>query len=129
MSNKRENSLDRKILNPEHLETWKLVAEASWQKMIAEIISIFFDFASGQHFELKKALIAGDFKKVKRVAHSLKSSCGNVGAEQAYDILDKIENLDEKQNESIAGLLKLFDRVFELTCAELRIYGSKNQAA
>ena len=59
---------------------------------------------------------AGDMKAIEEGAHSLKSSCGNLGAKGLVELFKEIERLGREQEpENISDLVnrssKEFDRV------------------
>jgi HPt (histidine-containing phosphotransfer) domain-containing protein len=48
--------------------------------MLRRVVDVFVATAGKQVAEVQSALAAGDFESVRRIAHSLRASFGNVGA-------------------------------------------------
>ena len=81
----------KKILNIETLQSWQVVDPDNWQILVQDLIQLFSTVGKVQHSELQSMWKAGDRIGLSKVAHSLKSSCGNIGAELAHEKLDQIE--------------------------------------
>lgn len=120
--------MKRSILNTNSFDNWKEIDSQNWHKYVGEIIQVFFDVGNKQYEELHNAKIKKNIKEIKRIAHALKSSCGNVGAEQAYDILDAIEKHEVNSITEFYTLLDRFESVFILTLAELQMYSARQAA-
>lgn len=117
--------MEKHILNKKVLEGWKEIDTTGWRKFARDIIDTFFSTASVQYDSLIAAWGAKDYKKVKLVAHTLKSSCGYVGAERAYEILNAIENEPQESTIVLAHLVESLDAVFVETVVELqKVYKS-----
>jgi two-component system, sensor histidine kinase and response regulator len=64
-------------LDPEVLANLRDLGDA---ELLTELAEMFFDDATSRLAELREAVEAGDAAGVKRVAHTLKGSSGNMGA-------------------------------------------------
>jgi HPt (histidine-containing phosphotransfer) domain-containing protein len=66
--------------------------------------------------QMREALAVGDADLVRRMAHTLKSSCGSLGAIGLSGICQRLEGLARSADlEAVAGLLPEFDRIQVLT--------------
>jgi len=69
--------------------------------LAARILDIYAESSGGVFAELEQSMSAGDGERLRRAAHSLKSSSGNVGARQLaalfkeFELLGKENRLDE----------------------------------
>ena len=59
--------------------------------------------------ELREAVLAGDSGRIRSLAHTLKGSARNVGAEQMADLADRIERLAGGSSPDLASLARLGD--------------------
>ncbi|HKX46101.1 MAG TPA: Hpt domain-containing protein, partial [Planctomycetota bacterium] len=62
-------------------------------ELFQELVELFLREAPPRLAELRRALDAGDAERLERVAHSLKSSSGNLGARQLAECCVAIERL------------------------------------
>ena len=112
--------MNQPIINKSMLEVWKEVDSQNWKALVHDIINIFFEFGPDQYKELKDVWENKNYEKAGALAHSLKSSCGNVGAELASHILGQIEKTVLKGDYKQAGdLMNQLLPVFESTINEL----------
>lgn len=113
----------KKLFNPETLDLWKQIDAENWQNLIDEIIEMFFKTNEYQFKNLTTAWNNKDYNLVRRSAHTLKSSCGNVGAEKSFEILDTIERrIENKQIEGIENLMNDFFKTHEKSLEEIKHY-------
>ncbi len=84
------------------------------------ILTVYLDTCGKTFTEIEAGTTAGDGEGLRRAAHSLKSSSGNVGAKRLYALLRNFENLgrDGRVDEARDHLDEL-RRAFAHTCAEL----------
>lgn len=80
------------IFNPDVLNGWEQVDPVRWRTVVLEILEIFFETGPEQYRDLQAAVARRDFDQARKLAHSLKSICGSVGAEACHTLLDQIEN-------------------------------------
>lgn len=120
----------KSYLNKSQLENWKEVDPENWVTHVCELSHVFFEVAPVQVQGLKQSLEKGEVEKVGKYAHTLKSSCGNVGADSARIIFQKIE--DAAHNKDLTQIQSLMNEafsLFEISVAELKEYVQKIQAA
>lgn len=122
--------MEHPILNTLVLEAWKEVDKANWQSMALDIAQTFLEHSTGQFGSLVHAWEARDFDRIKEVSHSLKSSCGNVGARRAQVLLFAIEACALKRDEkALNSLMGEINQIFELSVVELELFTKVLQAA
>jgi HPt (histidine-containing phosphotransfer) domain-containing protein len=70
--------------------------------------------------QMSEALVVRDADLVRRIAHTLKSSCGSLGAIALSAICQRLEGLARTADlRGVAELLPEFDRLNRLTCEAL----------
>jgi HPt (histidine-containing phosphotransfer) domain-containing protein len=85
------------------------------------ILSVYLDTCAPTFSEIEAAVAGGDGERLRRSAHSLKSSSGNVGATRLHTLLRDIEGLgrDGRIDEARARLDEL-RQAYARACEELR---------
>lgn len=122
--------MQKQLLNKSVLEAWKEVDPTNWRVLVEEIIRMFFETSVSQLDELKKFWSQKDLEKVSSTAHFLKSSFGNVGAEEMETILGSIEKKCEDGNlKELGELFQTLENVHGSTIDLLVEFRKKNQAA
>ena len=114
----RDSVLDREVI-----EGLKAL-DVDGGGLLAELVNLFLDDTPTRLEALRQSLVTGDAKGVEESAHSLKSSCGNLGAHGLADIFKKIEFLGRQgQLDDVPGLVAKTDdeyvRVQDALRAEL----------
>ena len=61
--------------------------------LFLELLELFFENSQKHLNDLKAALDAGEPKRVERIAHTMKSSCANLGANQLAELCLQLERL------------------------------------
>jgi diguanylate cyclase (GGDEF)-like protein len=72
--------------------------------------------------ELRAAMLASDAGRIRSLAHTLKGSACNLGADQIAELADRIERLAGGPHPDLASLTRLvdeFDRCHDATCEAL----------
>jgi HPt (histidine-containing phosphotransfer) domain-containing protein len=64
-------------------------------ELLSKMVELFISHAEPAMRDAAAALAKSDLDTVRRSAHSLKSSAGNLGAIQVQDLADRIEHLAE----------------------------------
>ena len=82
---------ESQILDPDVIETLRSLETDDTPGLFAELVELFLSDTPPRLAELGEALAANDAKRVEEVAHSLKSSCGNLGAFVLSDLFRQIE--------------------------------------
>ncbi len=91
--------------------------------VIQELVTMFLDNTPEQLAHLEQAYAEGDLATVRRLAHTLKSSSGSVGARALADLFREVETLAEQGDAAGVGqrLAALRD-VWEATRAALNAF-------
>lgn len=82
----------------------------------------FADRLPGRMESCREALDVSDFRSAHREAHSLKGSCGIVGATSMLELADQLESaaLAEESTDSLFQILGEIEREWESSAAELQ---------
>jgi len=105
-----------RVLDMEVIGALRALEEDGAPGLFEEIVELFLSDTPVRIDGLVQASSSGDMKGVEAAAHSLKSSCGNLGATVLVDLFRRIEKLSrENAAEEIPALVKQtaqeFDRV------------------
>lgn len=90
----REASMEQHpndVLDPHVIASLRELDEPGEPGLLEELVDIFLSDAPTRVAALEEALAAGDGAQLERVAHSLKSSCGNLGAKNLAELCRQIE--------------------------------------
>jgi HPt (histidine-containing phosphotransfer) domain-containing protein len=66
--------------------------------VLDEVLRLFRDDVGGRLQRLDAAVEAGDFEGVKRIAHSIKGSAGNIGARALHIVCRQVEEAGRERN-------------------------------
>jgi HPt (histidine-containing phosphotransfer) domain-containing protein len=92
------------VLDPEVLANLRDLGDP---ELLAELAEMFFDDATSRLAEMREAVEAGDAAGVKRVAHTLKGSSGNMGAARMSAICAELQDVGDSGDLAPArGLLE-----------------------
>jgi two-component system, sensor histidine kinase and response regulator len=80
-------------LDPRVIDKLRQLTPAGEADVLAEILHLFLDEVPKKIRALQSAVEAGDAAEAARVAHSLKGSSGNVGADSMLDVCRRIDDL------------------------------------
>jgi len=83
---------DSDAIDPQALERLRRIGGDA---LLSNIVALFMSHVEPALREAVSGLELGDFDSVQRVAHALKSSAGNLGAQQMQHLADRIEQLAE----------------------------------
>jgi HPt (histidine-containing phosphotransfer) domain-containing protein len=75
------------------------------QNLLTELAELFLEDASSQLEALREAIRVGDATAVERVAHTLKGSCGNMGALRASTICAELQDIGNSGELELAPVL------------------------
>ena len=82
--------------------------------LFAELVELFLSDTPPRLGELAEAMAARDASRIEAVAHSLKSSCGNLGALGLADLFRQIETLGRDASlEDVPSLVAESDQEFQ----------------
>lgn len=122
--------MSQKLFNEKTLRVWQEIDRENWQSLAQDIANIFFETAPQQFKSLNAAWIKRNLTDVKALAHSLKSSCGNVGIEAAQNLFELIESStgsgDEVQTKK---LIDEANQIWDQGLSELSAFIKTNHAA
>ena len=93
------------VLDLETIATLKELGGDDDPDLFTELVDLFVTDAKVQIAELRRALREGDLRLLERTAHTLKSSCGNVGALTMSKLCFEIEQLGRASKLDGAGPL------------------------
>jgi HPt (histidine-containing phosphotransfer) domain-containing protein len=81
------------VVDPQVLETLRQLDKPGQPSFLGEMIQIFFDDMPPRLRQLRQALDVGDVAEVTQLAHTIKGSCGNFGAECLQTVCRHLEIL------------------------------------
>ena len=81
------------VLDPAVIDRLRQLTPPGEPDVLAEILNLFVHEAPKKIQLLQSALDGGDAGQVARVAHSLKGSSGNIGANALNDVCRRIDDL------------------------------------
>lgn len=91
--------------------------------LLVELIDLYLDDASAKLDAMREAIPRGDETLLKRVAHSLRGSSGNLGARRMATLCEELEQIDghdllQKADEILTRLEQEFEHVGQVFAAE-----------
>ena len=84
---------DDRALDPAVIQSLRQLTPAGEPDVLAEILQLFLDEVPKKIRALQAAVDAGEAAQVARLAHSLKGSSGNIGANSMLDVCRRIDDL------------------------------------
>lgn len=115
-------TMGRAILNRDTLLAWKTITPQQWPRLLQGLLSTFFEVGPRQLEEFLRCIKAGQKYQALRWAHTLKSSCGTIGAEQCHDLLESLETLKEEEWDKIEARAGEIETAFKLLLVELKAF-------
>jgi HPt (histidine-containing phosphotransfer) domain-containing protein len=102
--------------------------ESGVGEMIPHIISIFLESATEDVEKMRTAVLAGNAQGLAAAAHSLKGSCGNLGASHLKELCLKVESDSPSEPLGAAStILKMLEQEFGRVGNELRVALAERQ--
>jgi two-component system, sensor histidine kinase and response regulator len=80
-------------LDPDVIESLRQLTPPGEPDVLAEILQLFLEEVPKKIRLLHAALNSGDAPQVARIAHSLKGSSGNIGANSLHDVCRQIDDV------------------------------------
>ena len=80
-------------LDPKVIDSLRQLTPAGEADVLSEVLNLFLDEAPKKIRALQEAVNRGDAAEAGRVAHSLKGSSGNIGADSMMDVCRRIDDL------------------------------------
>jgi CheY-like chemotaxis protein len=130
-----QRALERAAVTPpideEVIANLRELQDPDESDFVAELIDVLLGDAPARFEALRGAIAAADATTVNRTAHSLKSSCGNLGARTLAGLLAGLEKKGLEQDMvGAAALLTQVTAEFErVRCALLELRGASSEAA
>ncbi len=81
------------ILDPNTLDALRGLEEGGDDDLLGELIDLFFEDAPGRIAGMRDAVTREDWPALASWAHSLKGSCGSLGAVRMADLCARLERL------------------------------------
>ena len=100
---------------PDHsvLESLRELQEEGEPNILAKLVELFLSDVPPQLAALREAVEAGDAHSVERIAHTLKGSCGNMGAAPMAALCEELQEVSTSENLArTAGLLGRLEAEF-----------------
>lgn len=117
------------LLDKSVLESWNEIDPENGHQIARELIEIFIQSAIPQYLELVRAYDEIEFTIIREQAHSLKSSCGNVGAIAASKIFAELEHAARTNNlRHIEEKFEDIEWIFYKTVSQLETFKPPPQA-
>ena len=79
------------VIDTETIDALRSLQEEGEDDLLVELIDLFLQDAPGRISALRAAVDAGDWGRVSERAHSLKGSCGSLGAVQMAALCARLE--------------------------------------
>jgi HPt (histidine-containing phosphotransfer) domain-containing protein len=108
---KRAKEIFANPIDPKALEHLKVIDASGG--LVQELVRLFGEMAPKEINQIRANLKIHDIEKVNAAAHSLKSTCRNVGCSRMADICSWIELAKESDEPSLQIWVKELDRLFE----------------
>lgn len=83
------------VLDPAVLERLRQLALPGEAEVLTEILTTFLEDVPQRIDRLRNASAAGNIQEVRRVAHSLKGSAGNIGARSMFEVCRRLDELGD----------------------------------
>lgn len=115
---------DGSFLNKNVLEGLISLSPNGTKSLLLDVIGIFITSVPESIQKMRRFHAERNFESLRKEAHHLKSSCGNVGATTMYDLCYRLEKIKATDEELILALLDVMDKNFQLTKKELERYAS-----
>lgn len=110
------------VLDPTTLETLRGLQDEGDDDLLAELIDLFLEDAPGRVAGMRAAIDCEDWTALASFAHSLKGSCGSLGALQMAEVCARLEQHGRTKAPRPAAedLYRELERQFAVVCEALR---------
>lgn len=107
-------------LNMKQLDQVRDLDPSGGDALLHKILQTFLDTASESVCQIEQAVTQGDMESLRRTAHTLKSSCANVGADALSELFRKMEKTGRAGESAIArSLLDDMQCLYQQTVTEI----------
>ena len=103
------------VINLSVLEGLKKFQQADEPDFVTELIDLFLDDTAVQLESLKGAVSTNDVTEVRRLAHLVKGSSGNIGAVGLAELCQEMENLEGAVGTRQTLLARLEEEFLQVT--------------
>jgi signal transduction histidine kinase/CheY-like chemotaxis protein/HPt (histidine-containing phosphotransfer) domain-containing protein len=118
---KTEQLPSQSVIDGKVLENIRALQEDGEEDLLKKIITIFLNDSPERLRELRKAVTSGDAPSINRIAHTLKSSCANLGAMNLSSHFKAMEDMGRKNSiENTPELLSQIETEFKEVEAALK---------
>lgn len=83
------------VLDPAVIERLRQLAMPGEPDVLNEILTTFLEDVPQRIGRLRNACAAGNIQEMRRAAHSLKGSAGNIGARAMFDVCRQLDELGD----------------------------------
>ena len=112
---------DEAAIDRSFLEQFRALDPAGGLALAERIVGVYLDSCGKSFSQIEEAAAAGDGEGLRRAAHSLKSSSGNVGAKPLYALLREFEGFGrEGRIDEARARLDALRQAFARACGALR---------
>jgi len=87
------------------LQTIATLQKLGGSDLLSQMVALFTSHAESALREASSGLAQGNIDMIRRAAHSLKSSAGNLGATRVQMLADELERLAEQESNEIRAHL------------------------
>lgn len=106
------------IIEPAKLESFVEIESRGESDFIKELLTVYMGHTETGLVDLEKAVVKGGLALIKKTAHSLKGSSGNIGITSLYDEFQALELVADSGNweeikKSIEKILQVFENTKE----------------
>jgi HPt (histidine-containing phosphotransfer) domain-containing protein len=99
--------MDEAVLDPAVIETLRKLTPPGEPDVLEEILRMFLTEVPPRLDRLRNAWAAGNIEGVRRAAHSLKGSAGNIGANRLYAVCRQLD--DQGKTGDLSAATELID--------------------
>ncbi len=109
------------VIDPAALDVLRELQDADDPNMLKDLIVMFLDSTPERMKKIKAAIESQESKSLLLEAHTLKSSCANLGANPMREVCLQLESLGNAQTfEGATELFENLERQFHLAKSELQ---------
>jgi HPt (histidine-containing phosphotransfer) domain-containing protein len=101
-------------VDPSVLGAYRELQQPGGPDFVTELIDLFLDDTTSQLRRLRAAVSNKDGDEIRRVAHLLKGSSGNIGAGRMAKLFEELEEQRDSNTEDTPNLLARIEIEFEL---------------
>lgn len=109
------------VLDPSVINTLRQLTVPGEPDVLTEVLKLFLEEVPSRLTRLRIAWAAQNIEEVHRLAHSLKGSAGNIGAQRMFEICKQLDGIGRSSDVAQAGpLVDALNVEFANVDAEIR---------